>query len=160
MIHTEHSSPTNLYAELSRVATDVVADIKDFTEYVQDSKTQEILKKAKETKGNDGDGGIPNWLVTQHSKWFEKPTEIEYQKSETEDEDTNEEKTLSKASAVDHTAIVDQFRKDHLDVDVVVDQESQKIKVPLFPPVLHGFMLIFQVQSPSSPPELRDQSRT
>ena len=158
MIHAEHSSPTNLYAELSRVATDAVADIKDFTEYAQDSKTQEILKKAKEAKGNDDSGGVTNWVVAQHSKWLEKPMTAEYQKPETEDEDMDGDKTLLKASAVDPTAVVDEFREGHPDVDVVLDQESQKIKVPLSPQSSYDLMLIFQVQPSSSPPKFRYQS--
>ena len=132
VIHTEHSSPINLYAELSRVATDAVADIKDFTQSAQDSEMQEILKKAKETKGND-ESGITSWVVTQHPKWLEKPVKVEYRKSETDDEQMDGDKTLSKASGDDPTTIVDQFRKDHPDVDVVLDQELRKIKVRLSP---------------------------
>ena len=127
VIHTEHSTPGGLYAEVSRAATDAVGDIKDFVQHMREPKSQEILRKAKDTKGKDG-GAIMGWLVTQHPKWLEKSVHTTVEQVHVEAEDREEDKN-AKLMAQDPAVVVEVFRKDHPDLDVLIDQEAQEIKV-------------------------------
>ena len=66
----KHASPRELYSEYSGSTLETAKAIKALTKFMQEPASQDMLKKAKDSRAADGDG-IQPWMVTDHVDWLE-----------------------------------------------------------------------------------------
>lgn len=129
------TSPDQLHSNFSRAANGAAQDIKHFTQLMDDSKTKEVMEKAKQSWMNNGEG-ITGWKVTEHEDW------LNVRQEEGSDEADKEEEAAAEASdegsVKDVNAALDKFRSGHLGVEASLDEESRTITVSL----LHAYVRV------------------
>ena len=126
-MHVEHSSPEELYLDISQTAVKAVTNIKSFTTVLQEPYSQEVLLKAKKSRAESNEG-IMTWLVTQHPKWLVKleddTKELRLDAGLRQDGDKQEQ-----AGQEDMRTIILKFREENTTVDITIDQERQALHV-------------------------------
>ena len=126
-IHVEHSSPEELYTDISRTAVKAVTNIRNFTAVLQEPHNQAVLLKAKESDAGSNDG-IMTWLVTQHPKWLDKleneTKELRLDGGAGQDGDDGEE-----LQQEDVPTVISKFREQHTNLEITIDQERQVLQV-------------------------------
>ena len=65
-----HASPEDLYSNYSMCTLDTAKAIKALTKFMQESSSQETLKKAKSSRAANPEGIRP-WMATEHADWLE-----------------------------------------------------------------------------------------
>ena len=127
-MRADHASPESVYAEFSKAATGAVANVRDFSSLMRDSKTQEIRAKAKESEAQNSDG-IMDWLVSQHADWMDEPEVTEEDRKIREKADKAEADTRPKVVGEGVEQDVETFKKKHPGVDVKLEANKQSIRV-------------------------------
>ena len=93
---------------------------------VEDSKTREVIEKARERRTENGEG-ITGWQVAEHEDWLDV-------KQEGHNEDINQDAEVvadasESSSGKDMTAALERFRSTHVGLEASLDEESTNIKV-------------------------------
>ena len=127
-MHTDHASPEDLYASISRSATTAVNDVRNFTKLMQDPQTQEVLTRAKESRAQNSEG-IMGWLVTQHEDWLDRPVEDAVADLRLNDTSETPDYTAESMEKENVAIIVDKFRDDHPGIEISQDEAVGQIKV-------------------------------
>ena len=122
------TSPDQLHSNFSQAANGAAQAIKHFTQLVEDSKTKEVMEKAKESRMNNGEG-ITGWKVTEHEDWLNAKQEDGSDDADKEEEATAEAGDTS--SVKDVNATLEKFRSAHLGVEASLDEDSRTITVSL-----------------------------
>ncbi len=128
-------SPDQLHSNFSQAANGAAQAIKNFTQLVEDSRTREVIEKAKESRTKNGEG-ITGWKVTEHEDWLDVN-----QGDGNDDVDDEEEGTAEAGdgpSAKDLNAALDKFRSAHAGVEASLNEESRTMTVGY----LHAFLWI------------------
>lgn len=126
-MHIEHSSPENLYQAFAQTATNAVSDIQRFTKTMHDSGNKEVLERAQESRATNNKG-IMGWLVTQHEDWFQGAAEDGIRDLKLDEGDEADENN-SKHGAEDILQLLANFREAHPGIEVLMDEEGQKLEV-------------------------------
>ena len=119
-------SPDQLHSNFSQAASGAAEAIKHFTHMVEDSKTREIIEKARERRTENSEG-ITGWQVAEHEDWLDVK-----QEGDNEDIDKDAEVTADaseSSSGKDLTAALDRFRSTHVGLEASLDEESKNIRV-------------------------------
>ena len=122
------TSPDQLHSNFSEAANGAAQAIKNFTQLVEDSKTKEVMEKAKESRMNNGEG-IIGWKVTEHEDWLNVKPEDGNDNADKEEEGTAEPGDAS--GVKDMNATLEKFRSGHLGVEASMDEDSRTITVSL-----------------------------
>ena len=126
-IHVEHSSPEELYTDISRTAVKAVTNIKNFIAVLQEPYSQEVLLKAKESHAESNEG-IMTWLVTQHPKWLDKleddTKDLRLDVGAGQNGDKGEE-----LEQEDVPTIISKFQEEHTNLGITIDQEHRTLQV-------------------------------
>ena len=126
-------SPDQLHSNFSQAANGAAQAVKHFTQLVEDSRTREVIEKAKESRAKNGEG-ITGWKVTEHDDWLDVK-----QGDGNDDIDDEEEGTAVAGdgpSAKDLNAALDKFRSAHAGVEASLNEESRTMTVGY----LHAFV--------------------
>ncbi|MCJ1243279.1 hypothetical protein MMC30_000476 [Trapelia coarctata] len=129
-VHTEHSSPEDLYTDISQAAVRAVDDIKSFTAYIEESANQEVLKNARQSREKSGEG-IKSWLVTQHPNWLERTVVTGVKELKLEEEAATDAENNGDNVQEDIPAIVAKFKEQHAEIDVAMNPEGSMLTVSL-----------------------------
>ena len=120
----QHTSPEELYSIYSREALETAKAIKAFAKFVQEPTTQEMLKRAKESRAAEPQEIMP-WNVTEHPDW------LEVRKQGQEDTPTTAQKeglqdgdTIAFPTAEQIPAAVERFRSKHPGIEVNTEQHG------------------------------------
>ena len=122
----ESSSPDQLHSNFSRAANGAAQAIKHFTQMVEDSKTRDVMEKAKQSRMENGEG-ITGWQVTEHEDWLDVK-----QQDENDDKDKEENVTADVgdgASTKDVNAALDRLRVAHAGVEASLAEDSRMVTV-------------------------------
>ena len=71
---SKQSSPENLYSQFSHIATTTTKDVQDFAKLIEGDRSQEILKKTKESRAEKPER-MKGWMAIEHPDWLEIKTE-------------------------------------------------------------------------------------
>lgn len=119
-------SPDQLHSNFSQAANGAAQAIKQFTQLVEDSRTKEVMEKAKESRAENGEG-IAGWQVAEHEDW------LDIKQEDGNDDVDKEEGNIADASGGssmnDVNAALDKFRSAHKGVEVSLDEESRTVTV-------------------------------
>lgn len=121
-------SPDQLHSNFSQAANGAAQAIKHFTQMVEDSKTKEVMEKAKESRMNNGEG-ITGWKVIEHEDWLNVKQENGSDDADKEEEGITE--AGDAPSVKDVNAALEKFRSGHLGVEASLDEDSRTITVSL-----------------------------
>ena len=121
-------SPDQLHAHFSQTAIGAAKDVKSFAQLIEESKSKDVLVRAKESRANDGEG-ITAWRVSEHADWLDVKKE-----DATEDSvmDTNNEELDTSAgdlTLADMQAIFEKFKASHMGVEADLDEDTRTVKV-------------------------------
>ena len=131
----DSTSPDQLHSSFSQAANGAAQAIKHFTQLVDDSKTKEVMEKARQSRMNNGEG-ITGWKVTEHQDWLNVRQEEGSDEADKEAEATAE--AGDEISVKDVNAALDDFRSGHLGVETSLDEDSRTITVSL----LHAYVRV------------------
>ena len=73
-MHASHPSPTAFYQAVAHSATAAVKNVQNFQTIMRESKSKEILQRAKDSQAQNAEG-IQTWMVTEHADWLETRAE-------------------------------------------------------------------------------------
>lgn len=127
-------SPDQLHYNFSQAANGAAQAIKQFTQLLEDSKTQEVMEKAKERRMENSEG-ITSWQVSEHENW------LDVKQDGNDDVDKEEEGTAEAGDCSDMkdvNAALDKFRSSHAAVEASLDEDSRKVTVSY----LQGFVQV------------------
>ena len=132
-IHAEYNSPEDLYAEFKSAAVEAVGDVRQFRSLMRDSKSGEVMARARQSKSLDGEG-IQTWLVDQHAGWLDEPAVRSAKELKAEDElefpaPVLEPTVPEPPPPVDQ--IVKAFKERHPDITVNLQEQISNILVRL-----------------------------
>lgn len=121
-------APDRLHSHFSQAAVGAAKDIKSFAQLMEQSKSKEVLKKAKESRANDAEG-ITAWKVSEHADWLDVKKE---DASDSFDMGADDEEV--DATAVDMTveniqATLEKFKESNPDIEESLDRDTKTIKV-------------------------------
>ena len=119
-------SPDQLHSNFSQAASGAAEAIKRFTQMVEDSKTREVIEKAKESRTENSEG-ITGWQVAEHEDWLDVKQEDGNEDVEKEDEVNADAGEAS--SGKDMTAALDRFRSTHVGIEASLDEDSKRMTV-------------------------------
>lgn len=126
----QHASPEELYSTYSRNALETAKAIKTFAKFVQESSSQETLKRAKESRAINPEEITP-WIVTEHPNW------LEMREPDTEGAATSKEGELPNSEAImfptaeNVAAAVERFRTKHPGIETGGDSSTVEVKLEL-----------------------------
>lgn len=122
-------SPDQLHSNFSQAANGAAQAIKQFTQLVEDSRTKEVMEKAKESRAENSEG-ITGWQVAEHEDW------LDVKQEDSNDDADKEEGNIADAnggsSMNDVNAALDKFRSAHMGVEVSLDEDSKTVTVRHF----------------------------
>ncbi|MCJ1281301.1 hypothetical protein MMC26_000619 [Xylographa opegraphella] len=148
IMHVEYPSTEALYTNISHTAMKSIACIQSFTTLVKSPRSQEVLVRAKGSRTKNEEG-ITGWLVTHHPDWLDRAVEDGVKELKL-DEDQKNDETRTTLSLEDATSILHNFQDEHPLVEVLVDKESNSIKLYLPPPTRIHFHIQLQPGSRSN----------
>jgi len=131
-VHTEHSSPEDLYTDISQAAVRAVNDIKNFKACIEEPVNQEVLKDARQSREKSGEG-IKSWLVTQHPNWLEKSVVTGVKELRLEEEAVTDTEGNGDNVQEDIPAIVAKFKEQHIGIEVTMNPEGSELNVCTLP---------------------------
>ncbi|CAF9925960.1 MAG: hypothetical protein ALECFALPRED_003261 [Alectoria fallacina] len=132
------ASPDQLHSHFSQAANGAAQAIKNFTLLVEDSRTKEVMDKAKESRARAGEG-ITGWKVTEHEDWLNFK-----QEDGNDDVDKDEEGTAEAGdgpSAENVNTTLDKLRSAHVGIEVSLDEDSRTVTLHLPPPAQMNFQI-------------------
>ena len=119
-------SPDQLHSSFSQAANGAAQAIKHFTQLMEDSRTKEVMEKAKESRTENSEG-ITGWQVTEHADWLDVKQEVENGDIDKEEEGIAE---AGDSSSVNHVnATLEKFRSAHAGIEVALDEDSMTVSV-------------------------------
>ena len=127
-VHTEHSSPEDLYTGISHAALKAVNDIKSFTACIEEPRNQEVLTNARQRREKSGEG-IKSWLVTQHPNWLDKTVVTGVKELKLEEEAVSDAEGNGDNIQEDIPAIVAKFKEQHAEIEVAMNPEGSNLNV-------------------------------
>lgn len=125
----QQSSPENLYATFSSTVGTTTTDVKNFTRLINDARSQDILKRAKESRAESSDS-IIGWDPTEHEDWLEvhggdSPGDITMG-------DTGDIRPEGDSHTVeDLRAALQTFQPNNPSIQTSLDEDNKCFKVPL-----------------------------
>ena len=120
------ASPDQLHSNFSQAANGAAQAIKNFTLMVEDSRTKEVMDKAKESRAKTVES-ITGWKVTEHEDWLNLK-----QADGNDDVDKDEEGTAEAGdgpSAENVNTMLDKLRSSHAGIEVSLDEDSRTVTV-------------------------------
>lgn len=129
------SSPDQLHSNFSQAANGAAQAIRHFTQLVEDSRTKEVMEKAKDSRTKNGEG-ITGWKVTEHEDWLDVRQKDGNDNVDKEEEATPETgaETGDVPSVEDVSAALDKFRSDHSGgVETSLDEDTRTVTVSGLP---------------------------
>ena len=128
-------SPDQLHSNFSQAANGAAQAIKHFTQLVEDSKTKEVMEKAKESRAKNLEG-ISSWKVTEHEDWLDANQE------NGNDDSGKEEDVFAEAggsiSVESVNAVLEKYHSTHEGIEVSLDEDSRTVTVSY----LHSFVWV------------------
>ena len=127
-ILVDSSAPDHLHSHFSQVALCTAKDIKSFVQLMDDSKTKEVLKKAKQSRAIDAEG-ITAWVVSERADW------LDVAKDATSDEhdmagESEEQDSIAADMTVEHMqARLEKFKESQTGIEAKFEDETKTIKV-------------------------------
>ncbi|KAI4211637.1 MAG: hypothetical protein LQ351_005540 [Letrouitia transgressa] len=142
------SSPESLYTTFSSTVGTTTTDVKNFTRLINDARSQDILKRAKESRA-DNSGSIIGWDPTEHEDWLEvhggdSPGAI----TMGDTGDTRQEGDSH--TVVGLRAALEKFQSNHPGIQTLLDEDNKCFKMTL-PPPLNIHFEIFSKPALGSP---------
>jgi len=134
-LHTQHSSPEDLYADIERAAMRTVNDIKIFIACMEEPTKQDVLKTARQSREKSGEG-IKSWLVNQHPNWLEKTVETGVKELNIEEDAVSDAERYGDNVQEDIPTIVAKFKEQHAGIDVALNPEGTKLNVRKLPSIV------------------------
>ena len=122
----EPPSPDQLHSNFSQAANGAAQAIKHFTHLVEDSRTKEIMEKAKDSRTKNGEG-ITSWKVTEHEDWLDVKQEDGNGHVDKEEEAAAE--AGDGPSVKDVNATLEKFRSAHAGVEASLDEDERTVTV-------------------------------
>ncbi|CAD6579571.1 MAG: hypothetical protein ASARMPRED_009183 [Alectoria sarmentosa] len=132
------ASPDQLHSNFSQAANGAAQAIKNFTLMVEDSRTKEVMDKAKESRAKTVES-ITGWKVTEHEDWLNLK-----QADGNDDVDKDEEGTAEAGdgpSAENVNTMLDKLRSSHAGIEVSLDEDSRTVTLHLPPPAQINFQI-------------------
>ena len=106
----------------SQNALDTGKEIRNLADLMENSQSQEVLQRAKDSRAAEPDGIRP-WMVNEHPDWLEVRTlDVE---NETLPHGTNH--TSLDQAGQDPSTILEKFKADHAGLDANFQEGSSKI---------------------------------
>ena len=120
-------APEQLHLHFAQAARNAASDIKSFAQIMEDSRTKEVLERAKESKARNAED-ITNWLVTEHKDWLDVKDD---QLGDALDlgGDVGAAVSGAEITVEGMQSILEKFRESHLGVEVSLEESSRTIKV-------------------------------
>lgn len=119
-------SPDQLHSNFTQAANGAASAIKQFTQLVEDSRTKEIMEKAKGSRAENSEG-ITGWQVAEHEDW------LDIIREDGSHDAVKEEGNIADAgggsSVNDVNAALGTFRSAHMGVEVLLDEGSKMVTV-------------------------------
>lgn len=134
-VHTQHSSPEDLYADVERAAMEAVHDIKTFIACMEEPTNQDVLTAARQSRGKSGEG-IKSWLVNQHPSWLEKTVETGVKELKIEEDALSDAEKHGDNVQEDIPAIVAKFKERHGGIELALNPEGTKLNVRKLPSIV------------------------
>lgn len=128
-------SPDQLHSNFSQAANGAAQAIEHFTRLVEDSRTKEVMEKAKESKAKSGEG-ITGWKVTEHEDWLDVKYEDGNHDVDKEEEDIAE--AGDGPSVEDVNAALHKLRSAHAGIEASLDEKLRTVTVTY----LHCFLRV------------------
>ncbi|KAL9613663.1 MAG: hypothetical protein Q9167_001792 [Letrouitia subvulpina] len=141
----QQSSPENLYATFSSSVGTTTTDVKNFTRLINDARSRDILKRAKESRAENSDS-IIGWDPTEHEDWLEvhggdSPGDITMG-------DTQDIQQESDSHTVEGLrAALQKFQLNHPGIQTSLDENNRCFKMALPPP----FRIHFEISTKATP---------
>lgn len=121
------SSPDQLHSNFAQAANGAAQGIKRFTQMVEDSRTKEVMDKAKESRMKDGES-ITAWKVTEHEDWLDVKMEDGNDSAEIEEEEGAAEASDG-PNIKDVNAVLEKFRSIHVSIEALLDEDERTVTV-------------------------------
>ena len=128
------ASPDQLHSSFSQAANGAAQAIKHFTQLLEDSRTKEVMERAKESRMDNGED-ITGWKVTEHEDWLDVK-----QEGCSDDDDKEEEGTAEAgdgSSVEDVNTALDEFRSGHVGIETALDEDSRIVTVSFLRDYVH-----------------------
>ena len=122
-----------LFKDFSNSATSATNDIKSFMKDMQTERVQSMLARAAESR-KEGPAGIRPWRVTEHPDWADRdgaPNDEDQQglAGARHNIDTVMDDNSSSNDTGELKGTLDQFAKEHPDIQTASKEETQTIEV-------------------------------
>lgn len=129
-------SPDQLHSNFSEAANGAAQAMKDFALLVEDSRTKEVMEKAKESRAKNGEE-IIGWKVTEHEDWLAVKHE------DGNDDVDKEEEGAAEAGDVlsmeDVNTALDKLRSTHVGIEASLNEDSRTVTLNLLSPAQMNF---------------------
>ena len=122
------SSPENLYATFSSTVGTIDTGVKTFARLVNDTRTQEMLKRAKESRAANAEG-INSWDVTEHEDWLEVHGSDSPSDGMPEDRDDKGQDNGDNTTLEGLQTSLQKFQQSHPSIESSLEEDSKRLKV-------------------------------
>ena len=120
-------APEQLHIQFTKAAKEAAADIKSFSQLMDDPWSKMALERARESRERNTED-ITNWLVTEHGNWLNVKKKDENQAVDVDVPD-KVMPTAAEESKEETKAILDKFKGSHPGANVSMDDSSTIVRV-------------------------------
>ena len=121
-------APEQLHWYFAQAATGAASDIKSFAQTMEDGRSKNAMKKAKESKAENGED-ITGWLVIEHEDWLEVKQDSACEDVDMEGRGSDVKVNATDSRSEDLQAALGRFRESHLGIDVSLEMTTKTVKV-------------------------------
>lgn len=126
----EQSSPEEFFSSFSLSTMNAAKSLNRFASCMEDKRSQEVLKKAKESRTKSTEG-ITGWLVTEHEDWLEVHSEDLHEDIAAEEEVEEVSGVALEVNVEDLRMALTKFGDIYPVIEASLDENSMTIKVQI-----------------------------